>query len=84
MGWSSENMKVKKVKKVKKTEVRTSNEIEIMLKKAQKRMLVWRNHYYSGKMSTKENAEALRNYTALRGVVKSLKWVLKNEEEPLS
>ena len=77
-------MKVKKVKKVKKTEVRTSNEIEIMLEKAQKRMLVWRNYYYSGKMSTKENAEALRNYTALRGVVKSLKWVLKNEEEPLS
>ena len=34
-------------------------------------------------MNTQQNAECLRNYTALRGVVKTLRWVLDEVENPL-
>lgn len=43
----------------------------------------WKEYFHSGKMTTKQNAEALRNFTALRGVVKTLHWVLGSKENPL-
>ena len=55
-----------------------------MLEIAKERKAVWKEFYHSGKLSIKENASALRNYTALRGVVKTLEWALGEEESPLS
>ena len=54
---------------------RNVEEIEDMLEEAIRLRNEWESHFYSGKLSTKENARALRNYTALRGVVNTLKWV---------
>lgn len=72
-----------KVKKVRKSNIRSEDEIRTMLMDAESLKEEWKIHFHSGKMSTKENAEALRNYTALRGVVKALKWVLGSKENPL-
>ena len=66
-----DKMKVRRVMKTK-----SRDEVERMLVEAKARAAAWKAHYHSGKMSVRENAEALRNYTALRGVVKSLRWVL--------
>jgi len=41
----------------------------------------WFNHWKDNRLDTQENAEALRNYTALRGVAKALRWVLDPERE---
>ena len=75
-----------KVRKVRRSDshARSLLEIKEMLDRAKNRQQKWNEYYRSGKMSTKENAEALRNYTALRGVIKSLEWVLGEEETPLS
>ncbi len=75
-----------KVRKVRRNDshARSLLEIKEMLDKAKSRKSKWQEYYHSGKMSTKENAEALRNYTALRGVIKTLEWVLGEEETPLS
>ena len=75
-----------KVRKVRRNEshARSLLEIKEMLDRAKNRQQKWQEYYHSGRMSTKENAEALRNYTALRGVIKTLEWVLGEEETPLS
>jgi hypothetical protein len=75
-----------KVRKVRRSESNARNLVEIreMLEKAKERKAVWKEFYHSGKLSIKENASALRNYTALRGVVKTLEWALGEEESPLS
>jgi 5'-3' exonuclease len=77
---------VVKVRKVRRSDsyARSLLEIKEMLDRAKNRQQKWHEYYRSGKMSTKENAEALRNYTALRGVIKTLEWVLGEEEIPLS
>lgn len=64
-------------------EIRNVEEIEIMLQEIDELKREWYDYYRSGKMSTKENAKALRNYTALRGAEKALKWCLGNQESPL-
>ena len=69
-------MKVRRVVKTK-----SKGEVERMLVEAKTRAAMWKAHYHSGKMSVKDNAEALRNYTALRGVIKSLRWVLNELDE---
>jgi|TARA_A100001201_G_scaffold83207_1_gene73842 hypothetical protein len=69
-------MKVRRVMKTK-----SKGEVERMLVEAKTRAAMWKSHYHSGKMSVKDNAEALRNYTALRGVIKSLRWVLNELDE---
>ena len=69
-------MKVRKVRKV-----RTESEIQEMLALAIEEKKEWYDFYKSRKMSMAKNAEALRNYTALRGVEKTLRWVLKEIEE---
>ena len=72
-------MKIRKVRKV-----RTESEIQEMLTLAIEEKKEWYDFYKSRKMSMTKNAEALRNYTALRGVEKTLRWVLKEiDEEPL-
>ena len=75
-----------KVRRVRRSESYARNLVEIkeMLEEAKARKNVWKEHFHSGRMTTKENATALRNYTALRGVVKTLEWVLGEEESPLS
>ena len=75
-----------RVRKVRSSESYARNLVEIkeMLDEAKVRKKVWQEHFHSGKMTTKENASALRNYTALRGVVKTLEWILGEEESPLS
>lgn len=62
--------------KVKKIVGKTRDEMVEMLDKAELLLQKWDDHFHSGKLSTKENAKALRNYTALRGVVKTLHWTL--------
>ena len=57
---------------------RTRNEEELrdMLREAEERKQLWENHFNSAKMDRKSNAEAIRNITALRGVIKTLRWTL--------
>ena len=57
---------------------RTRNEEELrdMLHEAEERKQLWEEHFKSAKMSRKANAEAIRNITALRGVIKTLRWAL--------
>ena len=69
-------MKIRKVRKV-----RTESEIQEMLTLAIEEKKEWYDFYKSRKMSMTKNAEALRNYTALRSVEKTLRWVLKEIEE---
>ena len=59
---------------------RPQEEIRGMLKEAIVRRDEWKSYWESHKLSRSENAEALRNFTALRGVVKALKWVLNDPE----
>ena len=47
-----------------------------MLNEAEERKKLWEKHYHSAKMGRKANAEAIRNITALRGVIKTLRWTL--------
>ena len=56
-----------------------------MLADAIERRDQWFNYWDKTKLSRKQNVEALRNYTALRGVVKTLQWVLMHPdvEHPL-
>jgi hypothetical protein len=65
--------------------IRHRNEIQIMLDEAIGRRDAWLHHWDKTKLSKKDNIEALRNYTALRGVVKTLRWVMLNPniEHPL-
>tara|TARA_R110002167_G_scaffold111007_1_gene282302 strand:- start:19981 stop:20217 length:237 start_codon:yes stop_codon:yes gene_type:complete len=73
-----------KVRKVLNAEIRTVAEIKDMLDQSIEQQKHWYDFFKSRQMGQKENAQALRNYTALRGVVKTLRWVLKEiEEEPL-
>ena len=44
----------------------------------------WSKILKERRMGIKGNAAVLRNYTALRGVIKTLRWVISEiEEEPL-
>tara|TARA_R110000824_G_scaffold13015_5_gene56858 strand:+ start:2741 stop:2965 length:225 start_codon:yes stop_codon:yes gene_type:complete len=61
---------------VKKIVGKTRDEMADMLVKAQALSLKWEDYFLNNKLSTKENAKAIRNYTALRGVVKTLRWTL--------
>ena len=55
---------------------RSEEELREMLREAEERKLLWEQHFHSAKMSRKSNAEAIRNITALRGVIKTLRWCL--------
>ena len=55
---------------------RSAEELREMLREAEERKVLWEKHFRSENMNIKKNAEALRNYTALRGVIKTLRWVL--------
>tara|TARA_B100000287_G_C20339729_1_gene665313 strand:+ start:122 stop:355 length:234 start_codon:yes stop_codon:yes gene_type:complete len=57
-------------------ELRENEEFRDMLREAEARKNLWENHYNSAKMDRKSNAEAIRNITALRGVIKTLRWSL--------
>jgi len=60
-------------------------EVREMLLKAEEEAKYWRDRFHSRTMDTKENAECLRNYTALRGVMKTLRWTLEEiTASPLS
>ena len=65
--------------------IRSRNEVQNMLDEAIERRDAWYEYWDKTKLSKKENIEALRNYTALRGVVKTLQWVMLNPniEHPL-
>jgi len=65
--------------------VRSQEEIRQMLKEAIIRRDEWKIYFDNHKLTQRENVEALRNFTALRGVVKGLQWVLldPNVEHPL-
>ena len=64
---------------------RSREELQLMLAEAVERRDQWFNYWDKTKLSRKQNVEALRNYTALRGVVKTLQWVLMHPdvEHPL-
>ena len=55
---------------------RSVDQLREMLREAEERKVLWEKHYHSAKMDQKSNAEAIRNITALRGVIKTLRWVL--------
>ena len=56
---------------------RREEELRDMLHEAEDRKQLWEDHFKSAKMDRKSNAEAIRNITALRGVIKTLRWILK-------
>ena len=56
---------------------RSEEELRDMLHDAEERKQLWQEHFKSAKMNRKSNAEAIRNITALRGVIKTLRWILK-------
>ena len=53
---------------------RDVEELRDMLHEAEERKELWERHFKSAKMDRKSNAEAIRNITALRGVIKTLRW----------
>ena len=55
---------------------RSAEELREMLREAEERKVLWEKHFKSGTMNVRQNAEALRNYTALRGVIKTLRLTL--------
>ena len=55
---------------------RSEEELRDMLQDAEERKQLWEDHFKSAKMGRKANAEAIRNITALRGVIKTLRWAL--------
>ena len=55
---------------------RDVEELGDMLHEAEERKQLWETHFKSAKMDRKSNAEAIRNITALRGVIKTLRWAL--------
>ena len=55
---------------------RSEQELRDMLHEAEERKQLWEEHFKSAKMDRKSNAEAIRNITALRGVIKTLRWAL--------
>ena len=55
---------------------RSAEELREMLREAEERKVLWEKHFKSETMNVRKNAEALRNYTALRGVIKTLRWAL--------
>ena len=55
---------------------RSEEELRDMLQDAEERKQLWENHFNSAKIDRKSNAEAIRNITALRGVIKTLRWTL--------
>ena len=57
-------------------EPRDIEELRDMLHEAEERRILWERHFKSAKMDRKSNAEAIRNITALRGVIKTLRWTL--------
>ena len=56
--------------------MRSEEELRDMLHEAEERKQLWEEHFKSAKMDRKSNAEAIRNITALRGVIKTLRWIL--------
>ena len=54
-----------------------------MLAQAIEKKKEWYDLWNSREMGISQNAECLRNYTALRGVVKTLKWVIDAVHTPL-
>ncbi len=64
--------------------MRNDDEIRVMLTEAESIMEAWLEHFEDKKMNMRDNAEAIRNYTALRGVVKALNWVLGSNKNPLN
>ncbi len=57
--------------------MKSEEEVREMLLQAEAEAKYWRDRFHSRTMDTKENAECLRNYTALRGVLKTLRWALE-------
>lgn len=57
--------------------MKSKAEVKEMLLKAEDEAKYWRDRFHSKTMDTKENAECLRNYTALRGVMRTLRWTLE-------
>ena len=55
---------------------RSAEELREMLREAEERKVLWEKHYHSAKMDQKSNAEAIRNITALLGVLNTLRWTL--------
>lgn len=60
---------------------RSAEELREMLREAEERKLLWEKHFHSAKMDQKANAEAIRNITALRGVIKTLRWTLNMTDQ---
>ena len=62
--------------------MKSSKEISGMIKLAELHKEMWYNAMREA-VSRSDRAECVRNYNALRGVIKSLKWVAFGGDEPL-
>ena len=60
---------------------RDVEELRDMLHEAEERKELWERHFKSAKMDRKSNAEAIRNITALRGVIITLRWTLNMSDK---
>ena len=60
---------------------RSAEELREMLREAEERKVLWENTTTAPKWIKKANAEAIRNITALRGVIKTLRWTLNMTDQ---
>ena len=60
---------------------RDVEELRDMQHEAEARKELWKKHFNRAKMDRKSNAEAIRNITALRGVIKTLRWTLNMSDK---
>ena len=60
---------------------RSEEELREMLHEAEERKVLWEEYFLTHHMNRRSNAEALRNFTALRGVIKTLRWALNMTDE---
>ena len=58
------------------------NDVLAMLKQARIIKKEWRDYYFDneGRIAHDEAKDAVRNFTALRGVVKALEWVINPDK----
>ena len=60
---------------------RSVGQMRRMLDEVEERMAVWQTAYKKKGISRNEQMMCMRNYTALRGVAKSLRWAIGDSDE---
>ncbi len=60
---------------------RSVGELRRMLDEVEERMAIWQKAYKEPGITRNQQMTCMRNYTALRGAAKSLRWALGDSDE---